>query len=470
MLVKAIAIALATLVIGGCALRAIHNDYAFFLVYLVLQYVALALGWNVLGGYAGFVNFGAAAFFASGAYATVALNKALAAPLPVCVLVGAGVGAALGLAMGALTLRLRGVYFAISTLSLSVMLETLIVNWHYVGGTSGAYLMRPKSFAPFSSYTEYLCLWMFVIAAVAAIGSALIERSDIGAGLAAIRDDEVAAAALGAPTLRLKVSAAAISGAILGAAGAPLPFYNSFINPETAFAAILNASPTATSCPNLFFDFGGWLGLDQGCHEGLPVRKDQIGGYCSDVLEEAGSGALGLSGGDPQFLGDVAGGVKCEGEEVQGCEDHGEMLLAMTEIMFEVISVVFQDVESFVLDFPPRPGAGGDLGDIFAADVQACDPGAIVGRLALGVEEGQADPIDAHGVLAFAQRSALEPAVAIGQLLAAFLARDRHFLDLGPVHEVVQRLVGIGLGGEEKLMTVGHDELTDRLAGEQIVA
>ena len=257
LLVKAIAIALATLVIGGCALRAIHNDYAFFLVYLVLQYVALALGWNVLGGYAGFVNFGAAAFFASGAYATVALNKALAAPLPVCVLAGATIGAALGLAMGALTLRLRGVYFAISTLSLSVMLETLIVNWHYVGGTSGAYLMRPKSFAPFTSYTEYLCLWMFVIAAVAAIGSALIERSDIGAGLAAIRDDEVAAAALGAPTMRLKVSAAAISGAILGAAGAPLPFYNSFINPETAFGIGYSVNAMAMS---LVGGAESWLG------------------------------------------------------------------------------------------------------------------------------------------------------------------------------------------------------------------
>ena len=60
--------------------------------------------------------------------------------------------------MGALTLRLRGVYFAISTLSLSMVLETLVVNWSYVGGSSGAYLVRPKVFAPFSAITEYLCL------------------------------------------------------------------------------------------------------------------------------------------------------------------------------------------------------------------------------------------------------------------------------------------------------------------------
>jgi branched-chain amino acid transport system permease protein len=149
--------------------------------------------------------------------------------------------------MGALTLRLRGVYFAVSTLSLSVMLETLIVNWPYVGGSGGAYLIRPKAFAPFLSYTEYLCLLMFVVAAGAAIASAAIERSFIGAGLTAIRDDETAAAALGVPTLRLKVASATVSGAILGVAGAPLPFYNSYLNPDTAFAIGYSVNAIAMS-------------------------------------------------------------------------------------------------------------------------------------------------------------------------------------------------------------------------------
>jgi branched-chain amino acid transport system permease protein len=111
-----------------------------------------------------------------------------------------------------------------------------VVNWSYVGGSSGAYLVRPKVFAPFTSFTEYLCLTMFAISAGAAVASAAIERSSIGAGLAAIRDDETAAAALGVPTLRLKLVAATISGAILGMAGTPLPFYNSYVNPDSAFA------------------------------------------------------------------------------------------------------------------------------------------------------------------------------------------------------------------------------------------
>jgi branched-chain amino acid transport system permease protein len=231
-----LALALAALIATTFALRAAHNDYAFYLGYVVFQYGALAIAWNILGGYAGFVNFGAGAFFAAGAYATVALNKALGLPLPICVLAGGFTGAALGLVMGSLTLRLRGVYFAISTLSLSVVLQTLVVNWTYVGGSSGAYIVHPKAIPFFSSYTEFLCLLMFAIAATAALVAAAIERSSIGMGLAAIRDDETAAAALGVPTLRLKVFAATTSGAIMGMAGAPLPFYSSYINPESAFA------------------------------------------------------------------------------------------------------------------------------------------------------------------------------------------------------------------------------------------
>lgn len=233
---RAVTLATATLIAVALILRVARNDYAFYLAYLVFQYVALALGWNILGGYAGFVNFGASAFFAAGAYSTVTLSKTIGASLPLCVAAGGVVGASLGLLMGALTLRLRGVYFAISTLSLSVVLETLVVNWPYVGGSSGAYLVRPKAFAPFTTYTEYLCLTMFAIAAGAAVASAAIERSSLGAGLAAIRDDETAAAALGVPTLRLKLLAATISGAILCITGTPLPFYNSYVNPESAFA------------------------------------------------------------------------------------------------------------------------------------------------------------------------------------------------------------------------------------------
>jgi branched-chain amino acid transport system permease protein len=254
---NALALAFACLIAATLALRAIHNDYAYFVAYVIFQYGALAIAWNILGGYAGYANFGAGAFFAAGAYATVALDKALGLPLIACLGAAGLLGGALGLLMGALTLRLRGVYFSISTLSLSVVLQTIVLNWPYVGGSSGAYLVRPKSISPFASYSEFLCLLMLAIATAAAIVAAAIERSSIGLGLTTIRDDEIASEALGVPTLRLKLAAATISGAIMSVAGAPLPYYNSYINPDSAFA--LGYTINAMAMP-LVGGMQNWLG------------------------------------------------------------------------------------------------------------------------------------------------------------------------------------------------------------------
>ena len=114
------------------------NQYYFQAGYKVLQYVVLATAWNILGGYTGYVNFGSAAFFALGAYSTVALYKVLPVPLPVLILIGGVVSGVVGLGMGYLTLRLRGAFFSIATLALAVVVQTLITNWDYVGGSRGA--------------------------------------------------------------------------------------------------------------------------------------------------------------------------------------------------------------------------------------------------------------------------------------------------------------------------------------------
>src|SRR5262249_61856158 len=73
------------------AARLIENDYVFFAGYVVLQYVVLATAWNILGGYTGYVNFGSAAFFALGAYSTVAVHKLYPLPVPLLVIIG-GIG------------------------------------------------------------------------------------------------------------------------------------------------------------------------------------------------------------------------------------------------------------------------------------------------------------------------------------------------------------------------------------------
>src|SRR5579875_3056141 len=214
----------------------VSNEYLFFAGYVVLQYVVLATAWNILGGYTGYVNFGVGAFFASGAYSTVVLHKLSQLPLPVMILCAGVVSGVIGLGMGYLTLRLRGVFFAIATLALAIVLQTLIVNWDYVGGSRGVYVIRPEQAPLLGSYVQYLFLLMLILAVAAVAIARTIERSRLGLGFAAIRDDEPAAEAGGVPTLRLKLIATVLSGALMGMAGAPLPYYVTYLDPDSSFS------------------------------------------------------------------------------------------------------------------------------------------------------------------------------------------------------------------------------------------
>jgi branched-chain amino acid transport system permease protein len=234
--------------------RWVDNDYLFFAGYTVLQFVVLATAWNILGGYCGYVNFGSAAFFAAGAYSSVAMHKlALGAdeifpesvtglmesilplPIPVLIVIGGVVSGLIGLGTGYLTLRLRGAFFAIATLALAVVLQTLIVNWDFVGGSRGAYIIRPNDIPILGSYIQYLFLIMLVLSVIAIATARVIERSRLGYGFATIRDDEMAAEACGVPTLKLKLIATTISGALMGMAGAPFPYYIGYLEPSSAF-------------------------------------------------------------------------------------------------------------------------------------------------------------------------------------------------------------------------------------------
>jgi branched-chain amino acid transport system permease protein len=197
------------------------------------------------------------AFFALGAYTTVALETALKLPLPLTIPAAGVVAGVVGFGMGYLTLRLKGIYFAIATLALAVVAETFVTNWDYVGGSAGAYLLHPRRGPWFGSYTEYLFLLMLILATLAVVAARTVERSWLGYGLTAIRDDEVAAEANGVPTLRLKLFATALSGALMGMAGAPLPYYVSFLEPASAFN--LGYAVTTIAMPMI----GGtktWLG------------------------------------------------------------------------------------------------------------------------------------------------------------------------------------------------------------------
>ena len=236
------------------AFNYVGNDYLFFAGYTVLQYIVLATAWNILGGYCGYVNFGSAGFFAIGVYTTVffyAVGQSIEEivpeflvapmqlifplPLPILIVIAGAVAGLVGLGMGYLTLRLRGVFFAIATLALSVVLETFIVNWSFVGGSRGAYVIPPNEVPIFGHFIQFLFALMLVLVIVALTTSRLIERSKLGVGFATIRDDELAAEASGVPTLRLKLVATIVSGALMGMAGAPFPYYIGYIEPGSAF-------------------------------------------------------------------------------------------------------------------------------------------------------------------------------------------------------------------------------------------
>lgn len=249
----------AAAVLGLALLAAftVKNEYFFFAAYVVLQFVVLATAWNILGGYAGYVNFGTSAFFGVGAYIAVMMIKAVNAPLGLQILAAAAVGGVMGVSCGLLTLRLRGIFFSIATVAVAIILETVINNWRFVGGATGVQILRPPVMEPFDSYTKMIFVVAALLAILAVATARYIQTSWIGRGLRAIRDNEEAAECAGVPTLKLKLLACAVSGALMGAIGAPLAMYQSFVEPASAFN--LNYSVSALAMPII----GGtshWIG------------------------------------------------------------------------------------------------------------------------------------------------------------------------------------------------------------------
>ena len=223
------------------------NEYWFFAGYVILQFVVLSVAWSILGGYAGYVNFGTNAFFGVGVYTAVALFKATGAPLAVQIAAAALVGMLLGFGVGLLTLRMRGIFFSIATIALAIVIETSVTNWRFVGGAAGIQLQRPAVMPPFDSYVKMLFFVQALLVVIAVATTRSIQNSRIGRGLQALRDDELAAECTGVPTLRLKLLACAISGALISAGGAPAAMYLQYADPSSAFNLNYSISVLAMS-------------------------------------------------------------------------------------------------------------------------------------------------------------------------------------------------------------------------------
>jgi branched-chain amino acid transport system permease protein len=235
----------------------VHNEYPFFAGYVVLQFVVLTVAWSILGGYAGYVNFGTNAFFGAGVYTAVLLVEAFGAPLGLQIAVAGLVGGLLGLGVGFMTLRMRGIFFSIATIALAIIVETTVTNWRFVGGAAGIQLQRPPVMAPFDSYVKMLFVVQALLVIVAVAITRGIQNSWIGRGLHALRDDELAAECTGVPTLRLKLTACAISGALIAAGGAPAAMYLQYADPSSAFNLNISVSVLAMA---LIGGTSHWIG------------------------------------------------------------------------------------------------------------------------------------------------------------------------------------------------------------------
>jgi branched-chain amino acid transport system permease protein len=198
----------------------------------VCMWAGLALAWNVMGGYAGYISFGHAAFFGIGAYTTALLmqpdrhwNFFLTLP------VGAAIAAAVAAVVGWPTLKLRGAYFAIATWALA---EAILQLANVVGFTGGSSGLTIPAFAG-TSYFFYVMLGAAVLSF--AVTYLLLERSRFGYKVKAVRDDETTARSVGIDTTRVKMQAFVLSAAIPAVLGGIDAYWITFINPRSVLAA-----------------------------------------------------------------------------------------------------------------------------------------------------------------------------------------------------------------------------------------
>ena len=200
---------------------------------IVLMYAAMAEGWNLLGGYGGYMNFGTVMFFGVGAYATAManagwhLNPLLA--LPIAALAAAAAGALLGIP----ALRLRGHYFAIATFILTLAVQALALVAGFTHGATGMYITG-VTLDPVQATRLYFDLFL-VLTVIAALVCWALERTRWHSALVAIREDEDAADVLGVPVTRYKSVALIIGAAIAGAAGCLYATQIYYIEPNGTF-------------------------------------------------------------------------------------------------------------------------------------------------------------------------------------------------------------------------------------------
>ena len=205
------------------------DAYLIHLGSLVGIYILMSISFNLVVGYTGLLNLGHVGLMAIGAYASAILMKTAGLPFPVALLGAVLLTMVVAAALAIPARKIRGDYYALVTLGFMFVVFAVLVNWESLTrGTLGIPgVPRPEGF---TSNTMYLLL----VGAITAITFWFLDRlvnSPFGRALEAVRDDEEVAQALGKPVFKLKVIAMAVSGFVVGLAGALLAHFVQFISP-----------------------------------------------------------------------------------------------------------------------------------------------------------------------------------------------------------------------------------------------
>jgi branched-chain amino acid transport system permease protein len=237
--------------------------YTVILVTAIFMYIVLTVSWVVFSGPTGYISLAPAAFFGVGIYTSAVLGKAL--PLPVVICIGALASFCLALLVGALTLRLRGIYFSIFTFGLVLLIQQLLL-WYEVNFTH----TRGRFVIVVNNNKIYYV--MLIILVVLMFSAYLIRRSKYGLALQSIGEDEEAAAHTGINVTVLKTIIFAVSALFVGAAGSIMATRWTYIDPYIAF------NPLFSFMPVLMAIFGG-MGQFYG-----PVLGAAIFAYLEELL------------------------------------------------------------------------------------------------------------------------------------------------------------------------------------------
>jgi len=237
---------LAMVLLCGAAAVFVTSGYELLIISLVGIWAILGLSWNILGGYAGLVSFGHAAFFGGGAYTVAILYHDYGVTPWIGCLLGIAVGAVLAVLIGAITFRLKGHYFSLAMLAYPLALIPVFTwaGWHEV-----ALPLQRESPLLYMQFSDPRIMPLIILGV---LGIALficlrIERTRLGLQLFAIRQNELAAQCAGIATLRTKLIAIAISGGMAAAAGSLYAVIVLVVTPGSAFGMLVSAQALIVS-------------------------------------------------------------------------------------------------------------------------------------------------------------------------------------------------------------------------------